>query len=126
MKIRKPLKLIGGYSILLGLSVIVMWIKIIMNESIPEGKTEMSFHLFSEFLMALLCLLSGFLLIRYKSKGTIANSAAHAMVLYSLINAMGYYAERNEKIMVAVFIFLAILSFIILIFYLFHPNKHYL
>ncbi|MEE4286026.1 MAG: hypothetical protein V2I31_07750, partial [Mariniphaga sp.] len=76
MKIRKPFKLIGGYSILLGLSVIIMWIQIIMNESIPEGKTEMSFHLFSEFLMALLCLLSGFLLIRQKPKGQITNATA--------------------------------------------------
>jgi uncharacterized membrane protein len=122
MKIRKPFKLIGGYSILLGLSVIIMWIQIIMNESIPEGKTEMSFHLFSEFLMALLCLLSGFLLIRQKPKGQITNATAHAMVLYSLINAIGYYAERNEKNMVVLFIILAIVSFIILFYHLFISN----
>lgn len=118
MKIRKPLKLIGGYSVFLGLSVIAMWIQIIMNESIPEGKTEMSFHLFSEFLMALLCLLSGFLLIRQKPKGQITNATAHAMVFYSLINAMGYYAERNEKSMVVLFTILAILSIIILFYHL--------
>jgi uncharacterized membrane protein len=123
MKIRKPLKLIGGYSILLGLSVIMTWIQIIINESIPEGKTEMSFHLFSEFLMALLSLLSGFLLIRQKPKGQIINAAAHAMVLYSLINAMGYYAERNEKSMVVLFIILAILSVIILFYHLFISNS---
>jgi uncharacterized membrane protein len=122
MKIRKPFKLIGGYSILLGLSVIIMWIQIIMNESIPEGKTEMSFHLFSEFLMALLCLLSGFLLIRQKPKGQITNATAHAMVVYSLINAIGYYAERNEKNMVVLFIILAIVSFIILFYHLFISN----
>lgn len=122
MKIRKPFKLIGGYSILLGLSVIIMWIQIIMNESIPEGKTEMSFHLFSEFLMALLCLLSGFLLIRQKPKGQITNATAHAMALYSLINAIGYYAERNEKNMVVLFIILAIVSFIILFYHLFISN----
>jgi uncharacterized membrane protein len=122
MKIRKPFKLIGGYSILLGLSVIIMWIQIIMNESIPEGKTEMSFHLFSEFLMALLCLLSGFLLIRQKPKGQITNATAHAMVVYSLINAIGYYVERNEKSMVVLFIILAIVSFIILFYHLFISN----
>lgn len=123
MKIRKPLKLIGGYSVFLGLSVIVMWIQIIMNESIPEGKTEMSFHLFSEFLMALLCLLSGFLLIKQKPKGQITNATAHAMVIYSLINAMGYYAERNEKSMVVLFIILAFLSIIILFYHLIISNS---
>jgi uncharacterized membrane protein len=122
MNNRKLTKPIGYYSIFLGISVIVMWVYIPLNETIPEGKTEMSFHLFSEFLVALLCLLSGFLLIRQKPKGQITNATAHAMALYSLINAIGYYAERNEKNMVVLFIILAIVSFIILFYHLFISN----
>lgn len=122
MNNRKLTKPIGYYSIFLGISVIVMWVYILLNETIPEGKTEMSFHLFSEFLVALLCLLSGFLLIRQKPKGQITNATAHAMALYSLINAIGYYAERNEKSMVVLFIILAIVSFKILFYNLFISN----
>lgn len=116
MKNRKGLKIIGGYSCLLGLSVIAMWIQIILNESIPEGKTEITFHLVSEFLMALLCIVSGIMLIKEKLKGKITNVAAHAMMLYSLINAAGYYAEKGENSLVAIFIILAILSLLIIFF----------
>ncbi|MCF8227032.1 MAG: hypothetical protein K9J30_14235 [Bacteroidales bacterium] len=123
MKNRKFVKVIGFYSVFLGLSVFAMWFQILMNETIPEGRTEMSFHLFSEFLMALLCLVSGFLLIGHKSKGRITNAAAHAMVVYSLINAIGYYAERDEKSIVPVFIVLCILSLLILASHLLHPYE---
>ncbi len=124
-KSEKAIRLVGYYSILLGVSVIALWIQILLNESIPEGKIEISFHLFSEFLMALLCLLSGFLLINDKPKGRLTNSAAHATVIYSLINAMGYYAERDAKIMLVFFVFLTVISLIILIFHFSQPNKYY-
>lgn len=125
MNNKKLTKPIGYYSIFLGISVIAMWMYILLNETIPEGKTEMSFHLFSEFLMALLCLLSGFLLIKQKPKGQITNATAHAMVIYSLINAIGYYAERNEKSMVLLFIILALLSISILFYYFVIANLNH-
>ena len=125
MNNRKLTKPIGYYSIFLGISVIVMWVYILLSETITEGKTEITFHLFSEFLMALLCFLSGFLLIRGQSKGQVANSAAHAMVLYSLINAMGYYAERDEISMVVLFIILALLSISILFYHFIIANLNH-
>lgn len=117
------IRIIGYYSIFLGISVLTMWIKILLNETIPEGKTEMSFHLFSEFLMASICLSSGLLLVIFKYKGLKSNIMAHSMIVYSLINAMGYYAERDEKSTIVLFIILALLSFLILAYHLFLAGK---
>lgn len=116
-------KSIGYFSIFLGLSILFMWMHILFNETIPEGKIEMSFHLFSEFSMASLCLISGFLLIRNHPKGLMTNVIAQSMVLYSLINAIGYYSERDEKSLVSIFIFLVVLSFLILVYHLFFHGK---
>ncbi len=57
-------KIVGYYSIFIGISVMVMWTLILLTGQPPEGKTELSFHVFSEFLMALLCLGSGILLLK--------------------------------------------------------------
>lgn len=113
--------LIAYYSILLGVSVLLMWIFILLNETIPEGKNEMIFHLFSELLMAVLCIVSGMMLLK---KGLqILNVAAHAMVIYSVLNAAGYYSERNEFIMTVIFLILFIISLMILIIHFFSEHS---
>lgn len=75
--------------------------------------------------MALLCFLSGFLLIWQKPKGQIINAAAQAMVLYSLMNAIGYYAERDKIGMVVIFIILALLSIYILFYHFIIANLNH-
>ena len=106
----------------------VMWIMILSRETIEEGDTEMAFHLASELLMASLCAGSGICLLRGKSaargrwlsggthpvyamrKAWLANLAGHCMAIYSVINAAGYYAERDEGSMLLVFLALLLLS----------------
>ena len=104
------LKIIGCYSIFLGISVIAMWTMILLTATPPEGKTELSFHLFSEFLMAILCLFSGILLLRKKSISRLLNILGLGMVIYSVLNAAGYYGEKNEIPMMILFIVLLILT----------------
>lgn len=93
-----------------------MWMMILLNGDIPEGKTEMVFHLISEFLMVLMCVMGGFVLLRRGS--AVFNVVAHAMVIYSVINAAGYYAERGQGMMGILFIILFIVSLAILIIHL--------
>jgi len=102
--------IIGAYSIFLGVSVLLMWIMILSGETLSEGKTEVSFHLISEFLMALLCILGGLYLVRRRKAGSNLSLVAHAMVVYSVLNAAGYYGERGEAIMVLMFLVLLLLS----------------
>lgn len=103
-------KIVAYYSIFIGISVIAMWVMILLTETTPEGKTELSFHLFSEFLMALLCLVSGILLLRNKPMTKLLNILGLGMVIYSVLNAAGYYGEKNEIPMMIMFIVLLILT----------------
>ena len=103
-------KIVAYYSIFIGISVIAMWTMILLTETPPEGKTELSFHLFSEFLMALLCLVSGILLLRKKPISRWLNILGLGMVIYSVLNAAGYYGEKNEIPMMIMFIVLLILT----------------
>ena len=103
-------KIIAYYSIFVGISVIAMWTMILLTETPKEGKTELSFHLFSEFLMALLCLASGILLLRKKPISRLLNILGLGMVIYSVLNAAGYYGEKNEIPMMIMFIVLLILT----------------
>lgn len=89
------LKLIAFYSIFIGVSVIAMWVLILSTEVLPEGKTELSFHLISEFLMALICLISGIQILRRSRLGKLLNITGLGMVLYSVLNAAGYYGEKR-------------------------------
>ena len=88
--------IIGIYSVFIGISVIAMWIMILITETPPEGKTELSFHLVSDFLMAFICLVSGILMLRKTNYAVMLNIMGLGMVIYSVINAAGYYAERND------------------------------
>jgi len=103
-------KIVAYYSIFLGAAVISMWIMILLKQETPEGKTEMSFHLLSEFLMALFCLISGFMLITYHRRGRLLNILGLGMVLYSVLNAAGYYGERDNLAMMLMFILLSLLT----------------
>jgi hypothetical protein len=109
------IKTVGYYSIFIGIAVISMWTMILFTQNPPEGKTELTFHLFSEFLMAVLCIFSGILILRNKAFGKSLNVLALGMVIYSVLNAAGYYGENNEVQMMIMFIALSILTSIAVI-----------
>lgn len=115
-------KIIAFYSIFIGISVIAMWIMLLSTETPPEGKTELSFHLFSEFLMALLCLITGILLLRNNPKGKLLNILGLGMVIYSVLNAAGYYGEKKEIPMMIMFIIIFILTSAAIVLYLDKKN----
>ena len=120
---KKTKQSIGLYSIFLGVSVLIMWIFILLTEPLQEGKKEMVFHLFSELIMAVLCITSGFILLKKGKK--YLNIAAHAMIIYSVINAAGYYIQRGDQLMTTFFVILFLISILILtiLMYEFHSGR---
>lgn len=112
------IKIVGYFSIFIGISVIAMWTMILHTQIPPEGKTELAFHLFSEFLMALLCLFSGILLLRNKPFSRLLNILGLGMVIYSVLNAAGYYGEQKQLPMTILFIVLLILTSTAIFFHL--------
>lgn len=108
-------KLIAIFSIFVGFSVIGMWLMILKTQTPPEGKTELTFHLFSEFLMATVCIVGGFLQLLKAKYAKPMSIAGLSMVIYSMLNAAGYYGQRGETPMMVMFICLFGLSLISLI-----------
>ncbi len=106
-------KIIGIYSLVLGIAIIGMWLVILSGTTLPEGRTELSFHLASEFLMATFCIISGILVLRRKHPGRLVNMAALGMVIYSVLNAAGYYGERGETAAMIMFIVMVLLSLVV-------------
>lgn len=103
-------KIVGWYSAGIGISVITMWIFILADGSQQEGMIQLSFHLVSEFIMALLCIYSGILLIKGRRTGIPFNLLALGMVTYSVLNAAGYYGGKDEKPMLTLFVLLFVLT----------------
>lgn len=108
-------RVIGIYSILLGMSVIGLWLMILNNQVLPEGRIEMAFHLFSEFLMATICIAGGILLLRRNKAGKPFTLVGLSMVIYSVLNAAGYYGEKHEMPMALMFIVLFLVTAVALL-----------
>jgi hypothetical protein len=108
-------KFIAFYLFFIGISVIGMWLKILQTQTPPEGETEFSFHLFAEFLMATVCIVGGFLQLLKAKHAKTMSIAGLSMVIYSVLNAAGYYGERGGTAMMVMFICLFILSVIALV-----------
>ena len=106
----------GIYLLVVGISILGMWTMILISEEIDEGLKEFSFHLFSEFLLAFLCIISALrLLCEDGQKGLFLSMAAHGMLIYSVLNAAGYYAERGEWAFLVLFTMLFLISSFLLI-----------
>jgi hypothetical protein len=108
-------KFIAWYSIFLGFSVIFLWIFILKPQTQNEGRLEMGFHLMSEFLMACFCIVSGIKMLLDHKESFLINSTAHGMVVYSVVNAAGYYGEKGNWPMTIMFLSLLCISLLILI-----------
>ena len=103
-------KILAFYSIAAGTSVLLMWTILLSFQHLPEGNIELTFHLASEFLMAVMCITGGFLLLNQKPAAKTVNMLALGLLMYSVLNAAGYYGERSEFSMVAMFSILTVLT----------------
>lgn len=103
-------KIAAFYSVFIGISVLGMWFMILLNNGISEGPIEISFHILSEFLMAILLFLGGIGLLKEKIYGKLVFLISHGMLLYSVLNATGYYGQRSDFMMMGIFIILFTIS----------------
>jgi len=108
-------KIIAYYSIFLAVAIIGYWIMTLSSGNYAEGKIEISFHVFSEILMAIICFLGGILLLIKNKHGRNLSIVGFSMILYSVLNAAGYFGERNELSLTIMFLALFLISSIALI-----------
>jgi len=98
------------YLKIVGIAIMVSWIVILPSGAREEGQLELGFHLLSECILALLCYLAGMLQGRGHRRGHNLAMAAHAMLIYSVLNAAGYYAQLGLLVPLGVFTLMFFLS----------------
>jgi len=94
------------YGIAVGSLMIVQWVFSIVTGGVPEFQTTpwaIGFHLAAEFSTALVLLIGGMGSLKSTRWGEKALLVGLGMVIYSEIVSPGYFAERGQWGMVAMF-----------------------
>lgn len=91
---------------LVGAAMIGLWTSLLLSGAVPELETnplEIRYHLAAEFLTAIALLGSGAGLRQGRRWADRAFAVALGMLLYTVINSAGYYADLGEAGMVGFF-----------------------
>ena len=113
MKLRKTAAV---YSILVGLAMIVTWIVLLNTNQVPELETApltITMHIAAEFITAIVLLIGGIGLLLNRTWSFNMFLLSMGMLIYAVVNASGAYAQQGNMAMVAVFIFVLVLSVIL-------------
>ncbi len=104
------------YTIIIGIAMLCMWIFLLGKREVPDlttKPTQISFHLIAEFLTSIMLLIGGFGLFTDQSWGTVIFYIAIGMVIYSTINAAGFYGQLKDWPMFIMLIVFTIISLLI-------------
>jgi hypothetical protein len=103
--------LVSLYAAGVGLAMVGMWTVLYLAGAIPELATaplEIGMHLLAEGLTALALILSGFGVVRGWTRARPGLLTALGMLLYTVINSAGYYAQPGKATMVGMFAILTV------------------
>jgi len=109
MKIRS----IAYYCIVVGALMGIQWLFFLVTGNVPELETEplaIGFHLVAELVTAVALILAGIGLLRRASRALPVTLLALGMLLYTVINSAGYFAEQGVWVVVGMFGVLLILT----------------
>ncbi len=92
------------YALAVGLLMLLQWTWTLVARRIPEpdepysgrGKRELTFHCIAEAISAVALIVSGFSLLCNAAWSAWWFPLSLGMLLYTLINSPGYFAERRE------------------------------
>lgn len=105
----------GGFVILVGVGMLALWVTFYATGQIPEFETnpyEILYHLFAEILTAVALIVSGVGLFRRNQTARRLYPVALGLLLYTVINSAGYYADLGEAAMVGMFAVLTIATLV--------------
>ena len=123
MKIRK---ITAVYSLLMGLSMFGMWTMFWIVGEIPELETEpirIGMHLAAEFVTAVLLIAGGIALLKSWKHSINLFQFSMGMLIYTLIQSPGYFAEQGELAFVAMFTIFLLIAGILLIWSFKNPEE---
>lgn len=105
-------------SVGIGLAMIALWTMLIVRGQVPELQANLPsirFHIAAEMGTGLALVAGGLALAVDTPWGPGLAAAGLGATVYSTVNSPGYYADRSEWSMVAVFAVLALLALIALV-----------
>jgi len=114
----KAKKIVAVYPISVGVMMLSIWAILFGTNQVPEIETKtlsISFHLLAEFLTAVLLIIGGFGLLTNRKWGFQLYLLSMGMLLYAVLNACGYYAQKGEWIEVCMFIILSLITAFIVV-----------
>lgn len=119
MKLRRTAAI---YAIVVGFTMIGMWIMLLATGQVPELSTtpiEITFLLVVEFLTAIMLLIGGFGLITNRNWGFKAYLLSMGLLIYAVVNAAGHSGQQGDLAMIVVFgvVFVLAVIFIVSSFY---------
>ncbi|MFQ6012115.1 MAG: hypothetical protein ACE5LS_00505 [Thermoplasmata archaeon] len=77
---------------------------------LQEAPREIAFHLAAEFATAILLVVVGAALLLGTQRARILSPLALGMLLYTVVNSAGFYAQRDNLGMVTMFMALVVLT----------------
>ena len=109
-------KAAATYSIIVGISMFMMWTMFYLTGSIPELTTEparISFHIVAELSTAVALIAAGFGLLKHKAWSHQVYLLATGALLYTMIQSLGYFMQNGELGFVVIFAVLLLLGLIL-------------
>ena len=99
-------KVVAVYALVVGAAILGLWTMLVMTEQVTELRTEpfsMFTHLVAEGLTAVALVGAGVGLLRRTEWAQPLCLVAFGMLLYTVINSTGYYAQLGEVGVMLVF-----------------------
>lgn len=110
-----PSDLVSIFLIAIGFLIIGMWSALLLGKKVDDLETNrlgIIHHIVAEFITGMLLIMAGASSILDSRWSLEISLVALGMLLYTVINSSGYYAQRGEKAMVFMFVFLGVLTII--------------
>lgn len=111
----------AGYAVVVGAGMVGLWAVLYATGGIPELVTapyEIGYHLAAELLTAFALLAAGVGLLRGVPWARRGYPVALGMLLYTVLNSAGYYAQRGDVAMVGMFAVLTVATLLAVVSYL--------
>ena len=111
------------FAITVGALMLIQWTITILRKQVagPEsgmsgrGRVEMAYHLVAECVTATLLIIAGIAMLAGLDWGLTTFLVSDGMLIYTLINSPGYFAQQRQWPMVIIFAVLLILSIVCLL-----------
>lgn len=112
----------AGYAVVVGAFMLGFWAVLYATGGGPALSYDIGYHLVAESSTALALLATGTGILRGRSWAARLYPVALGMLLYTVLNSAGYYAQRGEAAMVGMFTLITVATLLALFDYLGRPT----